>query len=126
MSDERRLSDEELADVAARVCDGACHVCDGSGRLTNSACGTCQETGLFALQKDTMLDIITELTALRALLQTPMPCGFDEPRITPDRGYGPRVIYNTSVTEEQSVTADNAVALGAALVRAGLQARGDK
>lgn len=65
-----RLSDEELADVAARVVSQKCHMCSGKGyRAGDGAffdCVTCSGTGAFALSTQTMVAIIAELRSLRA------------------------------------------------------------
>jgi hypothetical protein len=58
------------------------------------------------LHSDDVKLLLTELRELRALLATPMPCGWDEPRATPDRDvYVPQDIAGW-------VSPDEAIALG--------------
>lgn len=77
----KRLTDEELADVAERIVEDQpkCHVCGGTGkvvapsivrlgRAVTKCCGACDGTGFFALSTDAMRSIVAELRELRALL----------------------------------------------------------
>jgi RecJ-like exonuclease len=64
----KRLTDEELADVAARVLDGRCVVCRNEGNVAGrSICAACDGTGVFALSTDTMQSVLAELRERRAL-----------------------------------------------------------
>ena len=64
-----RLSDEELADVAARCADGTCARCDGSARWGVDECPQCDGTGNFALSTATMASLIAELRAARVVVE---------------------------------------------------------
>ena len=66
----------------------------------------------------------TELRELRALLALPMPCGWDEPRVTSPDAHG--VVGVAAEWLGDDVHPFEAIALGAALIAAGLKARGDK
>lgn len=59
-----RLTDAELADVAARVADGRCALC-GNG-LDQSTCPMCEGTGAFALKTEAMQSVLEELRERRA------------------------------------------------------------
>lgn len=62
-----RLTDQGLADVAARVDKGTCHNCEGTGNEQPwRTCRVCSGTGVFALSTETMMTIITELRSYRA------------------------------------------------------------
>jgi hypothetical protein len=62
-----RLTDEQLHDVIARVENGRCHVCDGDSQpLPGVVCATCNGTGAFALNTETMRSILVELRERRA------------------------------------------------------------
>jgi hypothetical protein len=65
--------------------------------------------------------LITELRALRELLATPMPCGWDEPRADPAGSGGSCVHF-----DELRMAPDDAIGIGAALIRTALVARGEK
>ena len=72
-------------------------------------------TADLCVSKDVGL-LVAELRELRALLDTPMPCEYYEPRPTPDRDvYVPQDIAGW-------LRPDEAIALGAALIRAGRKA----
>lgn len=118
---ERKLSDEELADVAARILDGACPQCNGSGQYGLVLCEMCDATGNFALSTDTALNIIAELRELRelrALLATPS----DREVSWHNNGRGPRIVFECG--NEDFVLDDvRAIAFGAALIRTALEAR---
>lgn len=74
MTDEQRLTDEQLAHVAARLVDDQpkCHVCNGSGMTQRGRwfpnCAVCDGTGFFALGTATMRSIVDELLHLRSRL----------------------------------------------------------
>lgn len=111
--------------------------------LTDEELAVIDRIATFGLGKASALRVhaaLAELRSLRAILATPMPCGWDEPRAFPDghvvrchevdcddpggmhgHGIGPRV-YAAAFAG----TPDEAIALGSALIRAGLRARGEK
>lgn len=59
-----------------------------------------------------------ELQSLRALLATPMPCGFDQPRVGPSTD--PNVVGDVIAFDDSEYTRDEAIAIGAAWIRAAL------
>lgn len=121
MTDQSRLklTDVELADVVARLDDPKCHVCGGCGRMTAQFirgqvdCSTCEGTGFFALSLDVTRSLLAELTDARAILGAELPHNWCEPLAR-----GRRVHYAPNGT----YSPDEAIALGAALIRAGLAA----
>lgn len=125
----KRLTDEELRRAEMNA-DTAKQFYARHGRLPGSA-------GLDVL--DVVPALIAEVRELRALLATPMPCGFDGPRAFADghvircdevdcddpggmhgHGVGPRIVLRWFGGDP-----DDAVAVGAALIRAALAARGE-
>ena len=79
--------------------------------------------GISLVAADDMADVCGELRELRALLATPMPCGWDEPFVT-----APGPDGRVGVAAPQFLTddwlPDEARAIGAALIRAALAAQG--
>lgn len=71
--------------------------------------------------------LIAEVRESRALLATPLPCGFDEPRFVRQVGHGgiDGVEWNPFGTRGGGIAyePDEAVAIGAALIRAALEAQ---
>lgn len=65
-----------------------------------------------------------ELRELRALLETPMPCGWPEP--VPASPAKPTMVMWDAIDNKggNALDTDEALALGAALIRAALAARG--
>lgn len=77
---------------------------------------------------DIIVQAAKELRELRALLSAPMPCGFERPEaLAPGDSNGTHTMGYAAVQHgDCTYDPDEAIALGAALVRAGLQAKGEK
>lgn len=67
---------------------------------------------------------IAELRELRALLATPNECGFDLPRV--DAGVNPPLVVWGALPDEETYERRDAIAIGAAFIRAALQIPEDK
>ncbi len=76
------------------------------------------------LSGDEMRRLLAELRSLRATLSTPMPCGWPAP--VPASPAKPTMVLWEALDCDggNALDPDEAIALGAALVRAGLKARG--
>lgn len=70
--------------------------------------------------------LIAELRSFRDLLATPMPCGWDSPRVAVMRGHGAEDMVTAEWLGEKPVWADEAIALGSALIRAAMEAKDGK
>ncbi len=69
-------------------------------------------------------EMATELLELRSLLATPLPAGFVAPHVVVMRGHGAEDMVSVP-WRDAPLFHDEALAIGAALIRAGLQARGE-
>lgn len=127
-----RLTEVQLAHVAMRIAEDEpkCHLCGGRGFKDTvrgeRPCPVCDGTGFFALGTMTMRSIVAELVELRALLATPMPCGWPRPEAlaTGDSNGMHTMGYAAVQHGDCTYDPDEAVALGAALIRAALTAKG--
>lgn len=80
--------------------------------------------GLDAIER--IAPLIAEVRAHRELLATPMPCGWPAPLATTDEVSGlPSVAWESVLSAPRTLSPDEAIVLGAALIRAALAARGE-
>jgi hypothetical protein len=108
----KRLTDEELRRAEMNA-DTAKQFYARHGKLPGTA-------GLDVL--DVVPALIAEIRDLRAVLATPVPRDWDEPFVTSSTEYGTVVVCEWL---EQEVEPDEAIALGAALIRTAQQGKGE-
>lgn len=133
-----KLTDEQLAQLTVlskaiaefdpeevkRICDEQnerplCLDCGGEyvmahGDDPTSLCDSCAHSNV-----ELFAPALAELRDLRELLATPMVCGFDTPRAGPSAD--PNVIGDVVGFDDDEYTRDEAIALGAAWLRAALK-----
>lgn len=100
-------------------CTGEIVECGVGGRFAPTE----HDVELFVHAKHYMTELVTELRSLRALLETPMPSGWAEPRVVVMRGHGAEDMVQCEWLGAKPVFHEEAAALGASLIRAALSAR---
>jgi hypothetical protein len=107
----KKLTDTELAQIAEGTAPATRARYDGDPYAT-----ACE-----------VHEMASELIELRALIATAIPCGFEEPRVVKLRhGLAPIVTWDFGDDDSIDFEPNEAIAIGAGLIRAALAAKGDK